>query len=490
VVASGIGVRYNRSSRRPPTPEARMYEPDVAVIGGGATGLGAALHARRAGADVVLIERDRLGGDCTWTGCVPSKTIIEHARRVHHARSIGAGVDVDTSAVLEHARAVVHRIAREEDADTLAKFGVRVLTGQARFLGHDRLDVDGTQVTPGATIVATGSTAVVPDLPGLRASDPLTNETVFSLRLLPGSLAVLGAGAIGLELGQAFARLGTRVALVDLATRVAPMEEPETSRTLTDALTGEGIDVHTGVRVESVRVADGKVELIAGGTPVATAERAFVAVGRRPVTDGLDLERAGVDLADDGTIPVDARMRTAVRGILAAGDVTAHPRLTHAGYRMGQIAAHTALRRSPWKFAPEALPWAVFTDPEVGRVGLTEAQAFTRWGADARVVVFPMRRTDRARMSGTSTGFVKLVAAPHPVTRGLLGGRLVGATIVCPGAGEAIGELALAVRSRTLLLRLAQTVHAYPPWSFGVWEAVARFFGTHKSGSARPARAG
>ena len=177
------------------------------------------------------------------------------------------------------------------------------------------------------------------------------------------------------------------------------------------------------------------------------------------------------------------------RGIFAAGDVTAFPRLTHAGYRMGQIAAHTARSRRPWSFRPDALPWAVFTDPELGRVGMTEAQAHERWGDDAQVVVFPMRKTDRARMAGVTDGFVKLVAGPHPVTRGLLGGRLVGATIVCPGAGEAIAELALAVRSRTLLARLALTVHAYPTWSFGVWEATARFFGTHKSGTARPARA-
>jgi pyruvate/2-oxoglutarate dehydrogenase complex dihydrolipoamide dehydrogenase (E3) component len=465
-----------------------MYEPDVAVIGGGATGLGAALHARRAGARVVLIERDRLGGDCTWTGCVPSKTIIEHARRVHQARRIGATVEVDTAAVLDGARSVVHRIAREEDADTLGKLGIQVLTGQARFLGAGRLDVAGTRVTPGATIIATGSTAIVPDVPGLRASGPLTNETVFSLDRLPDSLAVLGAGAVGLELGQAFARLGTRVDLIDVAHRVAPGEEPETSRTLTAALTDEGIGVHAGVHVDSVCTTGGQIELITGGSPVAAAQQVLVAVGRRAVTDGLELGRAGIDLAADGTIPVDRRMRTAVPGILAAGDVTAHPRLTHAGYRMGQIAAHTALRRSPWRFAPDALPWVVFTDPEVGRVGLTEAQAFARWGADARVVVFPLRRTDRATMSGTTTGFVKLVAAPHPVARNLFGGRLVGATVVCPGAGEAISELALAVRSRTLLLRLAQTVHAYPTWSFGVWEAVARFFGPHKSGVARPAR--
>jgi pyruvate/2-oxoglutarate dehydrogenase complex dihydrolipoamide dehydrogenase (E3) component len=466
-----------------------MYQPDLAVIGGGATGLGAAMYALRCGAEVVLIERHRLGGDCTWTGCVPSKTIIEHARRVQQARTIGATVEVDAAAVLDRARSVVDDIAREEDADALTKLGMRVMTGQATFVSADRLDVDGTPVAPGATIIATGSTAVVPDLPGLAASDPLTNETVFSLPRLPDSLAVLGAGAIGCELGQAFARLGTRVDLVDVAPRITPTEEPETSRALTRALTAEGVGVHTGVRIDNVGVADGKVELIADGTPVTTSRRVLVAVGRRSVTDGLDLARAGIDLADDGTIPVDARMRTAAPGVLAAGDVTAYPRLTHAGYRMGQIAAHTALRRSPWRFAPDALPWAVFTDPEVGRVGLTEAQAFARWGRHARVVVFPMRHTDRAKVSGESAGFVKLIAAPHPVTRGLLGGRLVGATIVCPSAGDAIGELALAVRSRTLLPRLALTVHAYPTWSFSVWEAVARFFGTHKSGTARPARA-
>lgn len=466
----------------------RVLRPRIAVIGGGATGLGAAMSARSAGVDVVLIERDRLGGDCTWTGCVPSKTIIEHARRIHHARDVGAEVTVDPAAVLEHARTVVRGIAADEDADALGRAGITVVEGHARFVDAHELDVDGTRVHADAIVIATGSTAVVPDIPGLRDADPLTNDTVFALERLPGRLAVLGAGAIGLELGQAFSRLGASVDLVDLAPRVAGIEEPETSRTLASVLTAEGVRIHTGIRVDRVDRDAGGVTLRAGDDVVAAADRVLVAIGRRPVTDGLDLDRAGISPADDGTIPVDRRMRTATPGVLAAGDVTAFPRLTHAGYRMGQIAVHTALHRRPWRFAPDVLPWAVFTDPEIGRVGMTESQAYARWGGRARVVVFPMRKTDRARMSGATQGFVKLVAAPHPVSRGLLGGRLVGATIVCPGGGEAIGELALAVRSRTLLARLGLTVHAYPTWSFGVWEAVARFFGTHKSGSARPAR--
>lgn len=465
-----------------------MRRPDIAVIGGGATGLGAAMQARSAGADVVLIERDRLGGDCTWTGCVPSKTIIEHARRVHDARRVGATVEVDSATVLERVRAVIADIAHEEDADALGKLGVDVVQGHARFVSAWELDVDGVRVSPRATIIATGSTAVMPDIPGLRDSEPLTNDSVFSLARLPPSLAVLGAGATGLELGQAFARLGTDVSLLDLAPRVAPTEEPEASRTLTSVLSDEGVRVRTGVHVDRVDTTDGGITLCAGDEPIARADRVLVAVGRRPVTDGLDLERAGITLAEDGTIPVDHRMRTTTPGVLAAGDVTAFPRLTHAGYRMGQIAAHTALRRLPWRFADQVLPWAVFTDPEIGRVGMTEAQAFTRWGDRARVVVFPLAKTDRARMSGRTAGFVKLIAGPHPVARDRFGGRLVGATVVSPSAGEALGELALAVRSRTLVGRLALTVHTYPTWSFAVWEALARFFGTHKSGTVRPAR--
>lgn len=463
-------------------------QPQLAVIGGGATGLAAALSARRTGAEVVLVERDRLGGECTWTGCVPSKAIVEHARRIHHARSVGAEVTVDPADVLGHARSVVRSIAADEDAPTLRRMGITVLQGHARFVSSDELDVDGTRVRPAAVVIATGSTAVVPDVPGLRDADPLTNDTVFSLERLPRRLVVLGAGAVGLELAQAFGRLGTQIDLVDMAPRLAPAEEPEAGSTLAGVLSAEGVRIHTGATIDRVERADDGVALLGGDEVVAQADRVLVSAGRRPVTDGLDLERAGLATADDGTIPVDRRMRTGVPGVLAAGDVTGFPRFTHAGYRMGQIAAHTALQRRPWRFNPDVLPWAVFTDPELGRVGLTEAQAYARWGERARVVVFPLAATDRARIAAVTEGFVKLIAAPHPVSRGLLGGRLVGATVVAPGGGDVIGELALAVRSRTLVARLAQSVHAYPTWSFAVWEAVARFFGSHKGGTARPAR--
>lgn len=463
-------------------------QPDVAVIGGGATGLGAAMWARRSGADVVLIERDRLGGDCTWTGCVPSKAVIEYAKRVQHARELGLQVTVDSAEALARASKVVRQIAGEEDAVTLAKLGLTVLTGQARFVAPDELDVDGTRVRPAATIIATGSTAVIPPIPGLREAAPLTNEQVFALERLPRRLAVLGAGAIGCELGQASARLSSSVTLLDVAPRVVVGEEPETSAALTSVLRREGVHIHTDVRVDRVERSDGAVTLYADDAALVTADEILVAVGRRPVTDGLDLERAGIELAHDGTIPVDRRMRTRVTGILAAGDVTSFPRLTHAGYRMGQIAAHTAGSRLPWRFAPDVLPWAIFTDPEVGRVGMTEAMAFERWGDDARVATFPMRKTDRGRVAGRTDGFVKLIAAPHPVARNMLGGRLVGATVVCPTGGDVIGELALAVRTRISVARIGQTVHAYPTWSFGVWQAIGRFTGTIAGASARPAR--
>lgn len=464
------------------------YSPDITVIGGGAAGLGAAMSARSAGADVVLVERARLGGECTWTGCVPSKTVIEYARRVHHARSIGMTGAVDSAVALRNARQVASAIGAEEDAPTLSKLGITVLPGHARFVTADTLDIDGTRVTSKTTIVATGSTAAIPPVPGLRELDPLTNDTFFALERLPERLAIIGAGPIGLELGQACRRLGSAVTVADVAPRVAIREEPETSARLERVLTDEGVVVHTGVTLERVHAGDDGISLDVGGGTLATVDRVLVAAGRRPVTDGLDLDRAGVEVGDDGAIVVDRRMRTSTPGVFAVGDVTAFPRLTHAGYRMGQIAAHNARSRLPWTFAPDALPWAVFTDPEVGRVGLTEAQAYERWGGQARVVVFPIRKTDRARTSGADTGFVKLVAAPHPVLRSALGGRLVGATVVCANGGDVIGELALAVRTRTVVARLAQTVHAYPTWSFGVWEALARFFGTHKGAAARPAR--
>jgi pyruvate/2-oxoglutarate dehydrogenase complex dihydrolipoamide dehydrogenase (E3) component len=464
-------------------------QADVVVIGGGAAGLSAAATARRHGASVILVERRRLGGDCTWTGCVPSKALLEVSRQLAGARRLGLTGDVDFAAVMEDVHGTVLHVAGEEDRDALAAQGITVMEGEARFTAPRTVSVDGTQVTGTHVVIASGSTALVPPIDGLADVDPLTNDTVFDLRALPARLAIMGGGPIGLELGQAFQRLGSQVTVLEGADRVAGREEPETSELLARVLRADGVELVLGSMVERAeRAADGTITLTTGDGTAVDCDAVLVAVGRKPVTDGLDLDRAGVAVTDAGHVEVDDKLRTAADRTYAIGDVAGGLQFTHVSHDMGQLAVDNALGRLPRSWDDRAIPWATFTEPEVGRVGMTEAQAHAEHGDSAKVAYFPIAETDRAKTSGHTEGFVKLVAGPHPILRGAFGGQLLGATVVCPTGGDVIHELALAMQTRMIVGRLAQTTHAYPSWSLAVREAAAMFFFDHKGHEVRPAR--
>ena len=327
----------------------------------------------------------------------------------------------------------------------------------------------------------------LPPIPGLREADPLTNETVFQLARRPASLVIIGGGAIGCELGQAFARLGIRVTILEAAPRVLASEEPDASALITDVLCGEGVDVRVGVTIASAaREPNGETRLILGGGTTVSAEQLLVAAGRRPVTDGLDLHDHGVKIDQHGAIKTNEHLATTKAGIYAAGDVTGRLQLTHAANRMGIIAATNVLRHFPKsKFDTATIPTVVFTDPQIARVGITEAQAPT---TRARVAELPMTEFERAIIEQRTEGFVKLIAGPRQLLGSLAGGRLLGATIVAPGAGEIIHEAALAIQTRMFTGRLAQNVHAYPTWSIAIQQAAAQFFFEYGGRTARPAR--
>jgi pyruvate/2-oxoglutarate dehydrogenase complex dihydrolipoamide dehydrogenase (E3) component len=466
-------------------------EADVVVVGGGASGLGAAMTARRHGASVILVERRRLGGDCTWTGCVPSKAMLEVARTVHGARRLGLSGDVDFARVMEGVHDTVLKVSAEEDRAALGAMGISVLEGQAAFTAPRTLSVDGTIVTGTNIILATGSTALVPPIDGLREAAPRTNDTIFDLRALPDRLAVMGGGPIGLELGQAFARLGSRVTVLEGADRLAGKEEPETSELLHRVLSSEGVRVVTGTFVDRVtRHDDGTITLHTDDGTEVIADEVLCAVGRQPVTDGLDAQRGGVVLTDTGHIGVDDKLRTSADDVWAAGDAIGGLQFTHVGHDQGSLAADNALGRIPRAWDDRVVPWATFTEPEVGRVGMTEAEAFAVHGPSAKVAYLPIAETDRAKTSGHTEGFVKLIAGPHPLLRGAFGGQLLGATVVCPTGGDVVHELALAMQTRMIVGRIAQTVHAYPSWSLAVREAAALFFFEHKGHTTRAAREG
>lgn len=446
---------------------------DLIVVGGGAAGLGAARHGARLGARVLLVSDGEPGGDCTFFGCVPSKTLIEAAKQ---------GVSYPVAA--QRVRDVVAQIAATEDSAALHRDGIEVRLGKAA-VSRGRVTVDSRILTARRVVVATGSRPAVPPIPGLDSVPFLTNETVFDLTRLPATLAVLGGGAIGCELAQAFARLGSRVTVIEAADRLLPNEEPEASAIITAVFEREGIDVRTGV--SATQVGPG-VALTLGDGSVVSVDELLVAVGRRPLTAGL----TGFDLDERGFVRTDERLATSVPGVYAAGDVTGKMPFTHAAFEMGRIAAGNALATKPWlgswrrkRYRPEATPWVTFTDPEIARVGLTEEAAAGRGG---RVGYLPMKEMDRALTAAETEGFVKLIAGPRPILGNAGGGRILGATIVASRAGEMIHEPALAMATRMFTGRLAAATHAYPTWSYGIQLTAAQFFMTIGGRTARPAQ--
>jgi pyruvate/2-oxoglutarate dehydrogenase complex dihydrolipoamide dehydrogenase (E3) component len=458
---------------------------DLIVIGGGAAGLGAARAGAAAGARVLLVSEGEIGGECTFTGCVPSKALIE-------AAASGAGFADAMAAV----RGAVTAIAATETAGTLARDGIEVLQGTATFTSRREVSVAGQALRARGFVIATGSRPAIPLVPGLAETDYLTNETVFGLEELPGRLAVLGGGPAGCELAQAFARLGSTVTLIEAAPRLLPAADPEASRVVAEVFGAEGISVRTGVATASVKHGekgekkDEKTVALAlvSGEEV-TADRLLVATGRRPVTGGLGAEAAGVRLDQRGYIVTDRHLATTARGIYAAGDVTGRMPFTHAAFAMGRIAARNALRprwSPPRAFKATAIPWVVFTDPEVAQVGLTETQAAASH-AGARVAWLPVREADRAVTAGRAEGFVKIIAGRRRVLGSAGGGRVLGAAIVAARAGEMIHEPALAMRTGMFTGRLAQATHAYPTWSLAIQQATAQFFGESGGRTARDA---
>jgi pyruvate/2-oxoglutarate dehydrogenase complex dihydrolipoamide dehydrogenase (E3) component len=443
---------------------------DLVVIGGGTAGMTAAVGAAGVGARVLLAEADRTGGDCLWTGCVPSKSLIAAARRAHDMRTadrVGlapAETEVDLQRVMGRVHSVIATIEPHDSPERLRAQGVEVVASRARFLRPGRIEVDGRQVRYRSALIATGSTPALPPVDGLDEVAPLTSDTLWDLKELPERLVILGGGPIGCELGQAFARLGSRVTIVEMADRLLPSVDPEAGEVVAGTLRTEGVDVRVATR--AVRATDGRV-VVAGPDGVETVlgfDRLLVATGRRPRTEGLGLPAVGVALNEQGFVRIDDRMRTTGRNVFAAGDVTGRMPFTHVAGVQGGLVVTNALLRLHRTVDEERIPWVVFTDPEVAHVGVTEDEARRRWGTEAIVTRHDYDAVDRAITQDRTTGFAKLVADPR--------GRLVGATIVGEGAGESIAEMVAWIHSGGKLRDIGGAVHAYPTLSEGPWRAA------------------
>lgn len=449
-------------------------EHDLIIVGGGAGGLSAARAARWLGADVALISDSPLGGDCTFSGCVPSKTLIAAARD-------GLGFAEAMIRVAE----TVERIAATETADVLRSTGVNVIEGRATLATHDTVAVGDRRITAPRLVIATGSRPLVPPIPGIEQIEVLTNEEVFSISTVPESLGIIGGGAIGCELAAAFAAFGIKVTLFEAQPRLLTTEEPAASQVVAEALRRAGAEVRLGAVIERVEPSGGSVTVVSAQDSVRV-ERLLVAVGRVPNSGEMALEELGVKLDARGHIETNDRLQTNVRGVFAVGDVTGKLPFTHAADEMGRLATGNALNKGPrGRFLTHWVPRTIFTTPEVARVGMTESESASHGG---RVAELSLEDMDRAITDGATDGFIKIIAGPRRLTRNAFGGRVLGATIVAARAGEMIHEPALAMRANLFTGRLAQLSHAYPTWSYGIQKTVGQFFGEVEGARARAAR--
>jgi pyruvate/2-oxoglutarate dehydrogenase complex dihydrolipoamide dehydrogenase (E3) component len=444
-----------------PTPAVRY---NLVVIGAGTAGLITAIGAAGLGARVALIERELMGGDCLNVGCVPSKALIRSARALSAVRDAGqfgvetpAGAKLNFAAVMERMRRLRASISPNDSAERYRAQGVDVFLGAGRFQGGDTIQVGDAVLRFKKTVIATGARAARPEISGLADVGYLTNETVFTLTELPQRLAVIGAGPIGCELAQAFARFGSQVTLLGSAPQILPREECDAAALVESALKRDGIDLRLGCRVFRAEQRGGDKVLHLEGNGARqelSTDAILVGAGRAPNVEGLNLEGVGVDYDLKAGVHVDDRLRTTNPRIFAAGDVCSQFQFTHAADAMARIVIQNSLFFGRAKASALVIPWCTYTDPEIAHVGLSESTARER-GIPIDTFVQNFTHVDRAILDGETEGMVKI----H-VRRG--SDTIAGATVVASHAGEMISEITLAITAGSGLRTLARTIHPYP----------------------------
>ena len=447
-----------------PTLRDGVLHADLCILGAGSGGLSVAAGAVQMGASVVLIEKGAMGGDCLNSGCVPSKALIAAA---HAAHSIGAakrfGVHapaptVNFGEVHAHVHGVIGTIAPHDSVERFEGLGVTVIKGTGRFADASTVEVNGQKIKARRFVISTGSRAAVPPVPGLAEAGYLTNESIFEVQERPEHLIVIGGGPIGIEMAQSFRRLGSKVTVIEKFGILAK-DEPEAVDVVRKALLAEGITLLEGTGITTVtRVGEQVSVALDANTPVGrtvTGSHLLVAAGRKPNLESLALEAAGIAYTPRG-ITVDARLLTANRKVFAIGDVAGGPQFTHvAGYHAG-IVIRNALFSLPAKVDYAALPWVTYTDPELAHAGLTEADA-RKAGHEVQILSWPFEMNDRAQAEKQTEGLVKIVLGVK--------GRILGATIVGPHAGDLIGTWGLAISAKLRIGAIASAILPYPTLS-------------------------
>jgi pyruvate/2-oxoglutarate dehydrogenase complex dihydrolipoamide dehydrogenase (E3) component len=448
-----------------------MIACDICIIGAGSGGLSVAAAAAQLGRKVVLIEKGAMGGDCLNSGCVPSKALIAAAKRAHDMRG-GAvfGVasiepKIDFKAVHDHVHGVIAAIAPNDSVERFEKLGVRVIKAEAVFKDRDTAVAAGEEIRARRFVIATGSTTAVPPIPGLSDVPYLTNESIFDLTALPRHLMVIGGGPIGLELAQSFRRLGSQVTVLEALDPLGK-EDSELAAPILAALKAEGVDIRARTAVTGVKRSKNEIAIeTASGQVIGS--HLLVAVGRRPTVEGLGLAEAGIAHAAKG-IQVDAGLRTTNRKVYAIGDVTGAPMFTHAANYHAGLVIRGALFRLPVKTKHEGFPRVTFTDPELAQAGLTEAEARQRHG-DIKVLRSPFHDNDRAQTERRTEGMVKAIIGPR--------GKILGAGIVSPHAGELIQPWILAMNSGLGVKALVDMTVPYPVFGDANKRAALGYYG-------------
>ncbi len=439
------------------------FEYDLAIIGAGSGGLTAARLSRFFDKRVALIDKQRLGGDCLYYGCVPSKALIKASRVAHEAATADrwgltpADVRAGIGPVNGRVQQAIAQIGTLDDVEALTEIGADVLLGGATFTDQHTLRTGDREITAKFVLVVTGSRPAVPDVPGLAEAGYLTNEDAFDLADLPPRLAVIGGGPIAVELAQAFVRLGSQVTVLQRGQRLIPRDDPEMIDILHTAFGADGIDVRFGARVRSVRTEHGEKVLDLGDDEIR-ADAILCAVGRAPNTEDLGLEVAGVATTSRG-ITVNDLLQTSRAHIYAAGDVVGGPAFTHfAGYQAAHAVRNMFIPVKA-KFSRGHLPWVTFTDPEVAHVGMTEPEAAAA-GVTCDIIRFPFSHNERAVTDGEPVGLMKFLVDDKR--------RLLGAHIAGHCAGELINELTLAMNNKLTVDTIIASIHAYPTYSFAI----------------------
>ncbi len=438
------------------------FDYDLVVLGAGSAAFAAAIKATEADYTVALVEHGTLGGTCVNVGCVPSKALLRAGELAwaagHHSfkgLSTSSG-PVDLEALVAQKDELVGMLRQMKYADLVDDYGFTVIPGHGHFSSPEVLEVDGRSIRARVYLVATGASPAAPPIPGLAEAGYLTSTSALELTEVPKRLVVIGANAIGLELGQFFLHVGTKVTFVDVAERIAPFEEPEVSEALASVLTAQGAAIHTGAQVLGVRRTKDRVEVsvrVGARQLDLVADEILVATGRRPNTEGLGLPEAGVELDGRGALVVDDELRTANPRIYGAGDVTGAPQFVYVSAYEGALAVDNALLGAGRKIDFTGLPRVTFTAPQVAGAGLTETQAAAA-GYEVEISVLPLSAVPRALVNHDTAGLVKLVAEVGT-------GRLLGASVLAEGAGDVIQSAVLAIRHGITTAELAATFHPY-----------------------------